>query len=149
LAQQRPGTFPASSTPDVGAIRALVDQYLSAYANKDLEGLIRLWSANSPDLESNKKATQRAFAADYKIDAQTVAISKIDVQGERASARVALEISAGKTDKPGLGKVNRALRFIKEDGKWKIWSNLSAEEDLARMLVAAGTDEARQTLLAE
>ncbi|PYT08793.1 MAG: hypothetical protein DMF60_03875, partial [Acidobacteria bacterium] len=153
-AQQQPQS--AQSLPSAkpeAAIRALVDQFFAAYARKDIEAFIRLWSAKSPDFESKKKAAQVLFADNEKIEVRSSYVSKESVDGESASARVALEIAAtdAKTHKPavGFGKMNRALRFVKESGIWKVWSETSAEEELAAALVAAKSDEERAALLTD
>ena len=80
---------------------------------KDIEGLIGLWSAKAPDLEAKQKAVQETFAKHAQIEVKNVAISKMRIAGEQASARVVVDIQAteAKTGKPakGWGRMNRAL----------------------------------------
>lgn len=133
------------------ALRAVVEEFFAAYAKEDLERFMGLWSANSPELESRRKAMQELFAANEKIDVKTLTISKVKVEGEKASVRIAIEITAldVKTGKPagGFGKMNRALDFVKEDGRWKVSRKAAADEDLAAALIVANTEAEREILL--
>lgn len=138
---------------DEAALRSATVQYFAAYAKEDLDGLMRLWSAKAPEAEARKRAFQELFAAYEQIEARSVVVKKITPEGEQARVRVALETAARetKTGQPakgaGFGKTNRVLRFINEDGTWKVWNEGSAEEELAKALVDAKTEEARASLL--
>jgi CHAT domain-containing protein/tetratricopeptide (TPR) repeat protein len=144
LAQE---TAPAVET----ALRGVVEEFFSAYAKEDLERFIGLWSINSPELQSRRKVMQEVFAANERIEVKTLTISKVKAESEKASVRVAIEITAldMKSGKPavGFGKMNRVLDFIKEEGRWKIWREVAAEEDLSAALIAAKTQDERKELL--
>jgi ketosteroid isomerase-like protein len=136
------------------ALRALTDKYFAAYTRKDLETVLALYSAGSPDLAANKKTLQQLFADTDRFDAKNLVVGKVAVNGSKASVSAAIEIAAAdvKTGKPaaGLGKMNLVLRFVKEGVVWKINSQSSATEDLMRSLLAAGSDdESRALLLSE
>ena len=141
-----------TSSPDESAIRAVLDQYFDAYAREDLEACIRLWSASSPNLASRKATLENLFKANDNFKVTNVAIRKLSMDGERATVRLVLEASAVdlKTKKPadGFGKLNRELQFVKENGAWKIWRDVAAEEELATKLVAAKSQEERDALTA-
>ncbi len=47
----------------------------------------------------------------------------------------------------GLGRLNRALRCIKEEGGWKVRSEMSVAREIAEALVSAPTDQQRAALL--
>src|SRR5262245_30722518 len=53
--KERPGS---ASAADEAALRALAQEFYSAYAKKDLEGFLRLWSARAPELEARRQAMQ-------------------------------------------------------------------------------------------
>ena len=141
----------AQAHTDDAELRHLVDQYFAAYAKKDLEGWRRLWSAKSPELASRQKAVEQLFADHEKIAVRSLTVRQVSAEGEKADLRVAVEMSAieAKTGQPaaGWGKMNRALHCVKEEGSWKIWREVAAEEDLAIALAAAKTDEERLALL--
>src|SRR6266478_6485014 len=82
-AQQQPQSAQSLPSPKPeAAIRALVDQFFAAYARKNIEAFIRLWSAKSPDFESKKKAAQVLFADNEKIEVRSSYVSKESVDGE-------------------------------------------------------------------
>ena len=93
------GLFPGSSVysvPNLSQssldtdVRAVVEQYFARYATKDLDGLLSLWSAKSPDYAALKKDLERQFAAeDYRLSAPS--ISRIKVEGEQASLRATVK----------------------------------------------------------
>ena len=142
-----------NTSPDTEkALRSVVDELFAAYAKEDIDGYMNLWSATSPDLEARRKALQDLFVASDRIDVKSLSISKVKVESEKASVRVALEITAlnMKTGKPSesFGKMNRAFDFIKEEGRWRVWREVAPEEDLAAVLISAKTQDERTSLLA-
>ncbi len=146
----RPGS---ASAADEAALRALAQEFYAAYAKKDLDGFLQLWSAKSPELAARRQAMQKLFADHEKIEVKDLVIRKMAVEGEKAKLRVEVEINAieTKTGKPapGLGKMIRALQGVKEEGAWKVWREATAVEDLADALVTVKTTAERSALLAE
>src|ERR1044072_5626526 len=149
-AQDESRTQP-TATSDGAALRALVEEFFGSYAQKDLDGFLRLWSAKSPELATRREAMQNFFVDHEKIEVKGLVIRKMAVEGEKAKLRVELEMSAieVKTSKPaaGLGKMVRALECMKEEGAWKVWREVPAEEDLATALALLKTDDERSALL--
>ncbi|MEP6635076.1 MAG: CHAT domain-containing protein [Acidobacteriota bacterium] len=141
----------SATANDEAALRSLVGQFFDAYAKEDSEGWLRLWSAKSPELAARRKSLQQLFADDDRIEVKDILIGRLAVEGDSASLRVSVEINAveAKTGKPatGLGKMNRAFRFVKEEGMWKVWGESSAEEDLVAALLAAKSEVERAALL--
>ena len=137
-----------ASPAEETALRGVVEEFFDAYAKEDLERFIGLWSAKSSELESRRKAMQEVFTAADKIEVKALTISKVKVESEKASMRVAIEMTAldVKSSKPapGFGKMNRALQFVKENGMWKVWREAAAEEELAAALVAATSAAERE-----
>lgn len=137
---------------DERALRHLAEEFYIAYQKQDLEKLMSMWSPRSPDSTTSRKVFQETFAA-AKIELKDFAIRKITLEGDNASVRVAVEMSAvdAETDKSavGFGKMNRTLHFIKEAGGWKVWRHVVGEEELAVALAAAKTEAERKTLLAD
>ena len=140
--KERPGSVSAA---DEAALRALAQEFYAAYAKKDLDGFLRLWSAKSPELASRRTAMQKLFADHEKIELKSLAIPKVTVDGEKGKARVEVEINAieAKTGKLSteFGQMKRSMHSVKEGGVWKVWQEASAAVDLADALVAAKTDD--------
>jgi CHAT domain-containing protein/Tfp pilus assembly protein PilF len=137
---------------DEASLRAALDQYLAAYAREDLEACVRLWSVNSPNLASRKDTLDKLFKANEGISIKNTTIHKVSADAERATVRLGVEVSAvdAKTKKTagGFGRLNRELQFVKENGDWKIWSDVAAEETFATALITAESREERDALWA-
>ncbi len=154
LSAQDKQSVPASVTPTASedaALHALVEQYIAAYAKKDLNGMMVLWSPNSPELNPRRKELETYFAENDKIAFAHVEIHPASGRGEKVRLRVSVEISAvdAKTGKTsvGSGKVERVFEFVKETGSWKVWREKDAFDDFAEGLVEETNESARTALL--
>jgi tetratricopeptide (TPR) repeat protein len=147
----RPQHTAPSVTEEEDAVKALISQYYSAYAKKDLEGLMRFWSAKSPEAESRKKSLQATLADCGEVHVNGLIVRGLIVAGKEARARVEVDISAvdAKTGKAltGFGKMHRAFRFVKDGDAWRISHEAAGEEDLAADVAAAKTEAEREALL--
>src|SRR5215468_9307918 len=74
-------TSPQSSSES--AVRAVAEKYFALYAAKDLDGLMSLWSEQSPDLESRKQEMQKLFAGYEKIEVKSLAVPGVKIEGEK------------------------------------------------------------------
>src|SRR5262249_28247535 len=139
-------------SPDQSLLRAAVTRYFDSYAKKDLDDLLKLWSAKAPDAGARKARLEQLFAANDKIEVKNLTVRLLTVDGNQASARIEVEISAvdTKTSKPaqGFGRMNRVMRLVRENGAWMIWREVAAEQELAEKRAAANSDEGRSALLA-
>src|SRR5262249_35485429 len=99
-----------------------------------------------------KARLEERFEDNDKIEVKNLTVRKLTVDGNQASARIEVEISAvdTKTSKPaqGFGRMNRVMRLVRENGAWMIWREVAAEQELAEKLAAANSDEGRSALLA-
>lgn len=115
-AKERP-----ASAADEAELRALAQEFYAAYAKKDLDGFLRLWSAKSPELDSRRTATQKLFADHEKIELKSLTVRKVTIDGEKAKLRVNVELNAveTKTGKPaaGLAQMQQRLECVREEGK--------------------------------
>jgi CHAT domain-containing protein/tetratricopeptide (TPR) repeat protein len=146
--QLAPGGAPS---PDEVALRALVVKYFDAYAKKDLDAVTAVWSKNEPGGASRRDRLQRTFAIeDYRFSEPL--ISRIKIEGARASARVVVERDAtrvrGSSTSIVKSTVRSDLSFVSEDGEWRILSEAPAVAGLMSALVAAKADSEREALLA-
>ena len=144
--------FPAQNA-DEERLRNLTERFFTAYRDKNLNELMRLWNNKSPDYPSNKKNFEENFSAVEKIELRSLQINKIKIDGEKASVRVVADINAvePKMNKAAVnfGKLYRTLEWTREEGQWKVWRYVSGVDELAEAVIAAKTEEERKTLLAE
>jgi CHAT domain-containing protein/Tfp pilus assembly protein PilF len=149
--------LPTASADDAADLKALVGRFFAAYAREDLEGLMSLWSAQSPELATRRQAMQQTFAAHDNIEVKSLAILKITAEaGNPASpfkVRVAVDMSAvdAQTGKPAasFGKMTRTLYLVKENNSWKVWRYVVSGQELVEALLLAKTKEERARLLKE
>ena len=146
--QLAPGGAPS---PDEVALRSLVVKYYDAYAKKDLDVITALWSKDAPGFAPRRDLMRRMFTAeDYRFSEP--AITRIKVEGARASARVIVERNTtrpiGSSGPIVKSTVRSDLSFVNENGEWKFWGEAPAVAGMANALAAAKTDDEREALLA-
>ena len=154
LAQIDPRALPphAASASQENTPSEVVEKFFFAYSKKDLEGFMALWSAKSPDFESRRKQTQELFNTRDRFQIEGLTLGQPILEPDKAKVRAslvmnAIELKTGKPA-PGSGKLTRNLYLVREDGNWKVWREVAAEEDLAATLMTAKTGSERETLLA-
>ncbi|HEV2800061.1 MAG TPA: CHAT domain-containing tetratricopeptide repeat protein [Pyrinomonadaceae bacterium] len=142
-----PSSPPLSHSSPEGDV---VAQYFARYAAKDLDGVISLWSRKSPDYAALRQRLQSQFAAeDCSFGAPF--ISRVRDDGERASLRASV-MQAVVDPRSSQRRERRAVHnfdFVREEGRWKVWRSVPAEEDLAEALAAAASEAERARLIAE
>jgi tetratricopeptide (TPR) repeat protein/CHAT domain-containing protein len=145
--QLAPGGAPS---PDEAALRALVVKYFDAYAKKDLDAIMALWSKDAPGGDARRLRLNGRFAdEDYQFSEPV--ISRIRIEGAHASARALIERRVTRfrgSPTMNINSVRSNLSFVKESGEWKLWSETPAVAGLANALTAAKTDAEREALLA-
>jgi CHAT domain-containing protein len=139
LLQSRSYSFVRYQSADEVALRALMENYLTAYGKEDFEALVKLWSARSQDLARSFETLQVIFQTeDYRFSDNTV--SNIKISNNRAVLQVAAKAAITKTSSNEF-REERFLRnfaLVKEGGDWKIWRDASASEDLSDFLKEGG-----------
>ncbi|MDT4897388.1 MAG: hypothetical protein QOH25_2465 [Acidobacteriota bacterium] len=143
-------------TDDEAAIQKVIMSGYRAYATRDAAALFSLFSERSPYLPEFKLYFQQEFSRNEKTRIESMSVNllrKIDFAGDKATARVYTEIRATYTDtgKPaeGFGDTDHILRFVKEDGVWKVWQFVDTAEELIPDLLAAKTDEEVAAIIKE
>src|SRR5215468_3031226 len=90
---QSSSSVPASPQSSAeSALRAVVEQYFTLYAGKDLDGLMSLWSEKSPDYASIKESLRRQFTTEDSRFGLP-AISRLKVEGEKAGLRATISLT--------------------------------------------------------
>src|SRR5918992_3057359 len=137
---------------DDTALRDLTRKFLEAFQEKNVEKLVSLWNAKSPDLATFTAAMKQKFGEVGAIQLENSLIRQLTIEGDQAVIGITVDIRATdlKSGQPaaGFGRVNRTLRFVKEEGSWKLWRYGPTEDDLASSLMSAKTEQERLALLA-
>src|SRR5262249_47163257 len=151
--QSAPSALVTRDSADETALRALAEAYFHAWAAKDLDGFLSLWSDKSTELEARRKGAQELFAGSEKIELRNLTIRAVKVEGDNARVRVetdtrVTEAGTGK-EKAGYGKTLRTLECVEEEGHWKVRGEASTYDEIGAALAAAKSDQERAALLAE
>src|SRR5712692_643477 len=85
--------FAFAQSSDEIALRALTEKFFSAYEKADLDGVMYLWDEKSTEFAVSKQNFQQYFVAN-KIEIKNLSIGKITLNGEKATVRVVVEITA-------------------------------------------------------
>src|SRR5688572_29645817 len=140
----------AAQADDTAAIRKLVEQFFSAYAKEDIEGLMSLWSQDSTELTTSKQSFQKAFSDLNNIEVKNLDLRKVTLEADKATVRLQMEVSAldAKTGKPvdSLRKENRILRLVNQRGDWKVSQYVVTENELAVAMLASKSTAERRAL---
>jgi CHAT domain-containing protein/Tfp pilus assembly protein PilF len=141
----------AQTADETALLRAAAQSFFTAYQRKEVEGLLELWSAKSPELAAFAAEVRQTFPLLARVALKSVTVRRVTAEGTQAFVRVAVEMHADvlETGRPaaGFGKLNRTLRFVKEDGRWKLWAYAASENELAQALVSAKSEGEQAALL--
>jgi hypothetical protein len=128
-----------AQTPDETAIQKVILDGYRAYATRDAPALFALFSERSPYLPEFKLYFQQEFSRNEKTRIESMKVNllrKLVFEGDKATARVYAEIKATYTDtgRPaeGFEDTDHTLRFVKEDGVWKVWQFLDTAKKRQR-----------------
>jgi CHAT domain-containing protein/uncharacterized protein HemY len=146
-----PAASAVQHSTDETALRTLAEAFYGAWAAKDLDGYMRLWSAQAPELEANKKAAAELFANSARIALTSFTVRRVGLVGKKAWVRVELDAQVidaqtGK-EKAGYGKAQRTLACAKEADGWKVVRELVSFVALAEAVVAGQDDQERSAIL--
>jgi CHAT domain-containing protein/tetratricopeptide (TPR) repeat protein len=151
LAQHKSGSVNATAMQaEEAALRAVVEKFYVAYGKKDLAGLLALWSEKSPDLAAQRKTLEQQFTGeDYRFDSPL--ISRVKVDGDKASLRVAVELTITnlQNKQSRQERIIRNFGLVKEGGEWKVSRYVPAVDDLVAAVAMAKSEVEQAKLLAE
>lgn len=132
-------------------IRQLVQQFFTAYAREDLEGLMALWSAKS-NPQTSREEFLKVFQDYQNIEVKSLVIGQIAIASGEAKVLLKTELGAidAKSGKPAELFVkenrNRTLNLVKQEEQWRVRQYIATEETLADSLLAIKTEAERQAL---
>lgn len=140
-----------AQTADEGLVRGVATSFFEAYQRKDADGLIALWSTKAPDLATFTADVRQSASIATGFEMKGFEIQRITVSDTTAIARVKVAVQAteAKAGQPAneVKQLNRTLRLVKEDGRWKVLQYEPAERELAINLVSAKTESDQKALL--
>jgi CHAT domain-containing protein/tetratricopeptide (TPR) repeat protein len=129
------GAAPRNQQSDEAALIALIAKYHAAYAQKDLRGLVAIWSLRSPELAAGIEEAQQTMARG-SIDASNVLVSQIKISGNKAILQASVDFESSDTQ-TGVKRRERRVRnfaLIKDDAEWRVWRDASSTQDLSSFL---------------
>src|SRR5215472_7668745 len=135
---------------DEAQVRAIANRFFEFARNRDLTGLMSLWSAASPEKEAVRRRFESIFTHGGSFQVEGVTLEKIDWDGDKAAVTLSGEFvvlargGVKPTRAPGRGF--RVCRLAKERGTWKIWSYETNSFGFAARL-AVEQDETRRAIL--
>jgi len=145
------GVSRAQAPDENSTLRDLTRNFFAAFQEKNVEKLLALWSAKSPEVTPFSASVKQRFAEVGPVELKSLDFRRVTVEPAESVVRVTADMQATdvKSGKPatGFGRVNRTLRFVKEDGRWKLWRFESTEDELVSSLMSAKTETDRTTLL--
>jgi CHAT domain-containing protein/tetratricopeptide (TPR) repeat protein len=132
---------------DTAALRELAENLHGAYAQKDLDRLLSLWSEQSPQRATQRQAAQKLFSSGPGVAIHETTAGTPEIAADRARVRIEREVTA--PDPKISDKKRLVLECVKEPGGWRIWKLITAAEDLATRLANTAADSDRALLLAQ
>lgn len=141
----------AQQLDDISVLRDLTRSFFEASQRKDIDVVVNLWSAKAPDLPVFTAALKKSFSEVGSIELKGLEIHQVTVADVQSIVKVTVEMQGTdlKSAKahPDFGRRNRTLRFVKEDGQWKLWQFVASEQEFARTLLSAKTENDQMALL--
>src|SRR5215211_4865396 len=143
-------THTNAQSDDRAGVRRVVSQFFDAFQQKDLPGVMALWSENSPDLTADRQIMQQTFASYRTIEVKNALVNRITIDTDKASVQLTFELNAVGTQPDASAtrsQLIRTIQLIKESSGWKVWKYLTREDQFAETLSAVATQEEMTTLL--
>ncbi|MFN0112674.1 MAG: CHAT domain-containing protein [Blastocatellia bacterium] len=136
----------AFAQSDEELLRSLVGKYFDAFARKDWATMESIWHKNSPGKGQRFEVFPRQFA-DGDLSFSSAVVSRLKMENSAISLRVATRRTVKQGNTTSITDVRIEMSFIKENGEWKLWSDMSPVTALLNALTEAKTDDARRRLL--
>ena len=137
----------AQTNDDTTLASSVASSFFTAYQQKDIDGLSALWSPKAPELATFTADLRKTFADG--IEMKSFEIRRITVAGASAIVRARIVLQDSKSEQPAKagGPLNRTLRLVKEEERWKVWEYGPSERELATNLVSAKTESDQAAML--
>lgn len=131
---------------DEDLLRTIVRKYFDAYAHKDWPAIQMIWHPGSPGRGQRFEVFARQYA-EAELSFSDLTISRIKFEGNTGSLRVSASRRVKTVNANSLTDIRIEMAFVRENGEWKLWSEISPITGLLNALTEANTDEERRRLL--
>ena len=140
----------AAQQPDEAGVHLLVQKLRAAYGAKDLDAILALWSAQSPQRAAARESAQKMLGSSQAIDIRESATHPPEIAGDRGRLYLDREIAAAPqaTKTSASKKESLVLECIREQGDWRISKETPAAEDLSELLAKTSAEKDQADLLA-
>ena len=135
----------SAQEPDAAVLRNLAERLQGAYAQRDADALLSLWSEKSPQRPAQREQLRKLFGSPGAIGIRQSIIGEPEINRDRARLRVSREIASGTA--PNAGTKTVIIECVREPAGWKVWKEDSAADELAARLIASITEKERSDLL--
>ncbi len=139
----------ADGDADEKAIRELAGRFFDAYASKDVDACMALWSQQSPDYETHKKTMAGLFAQTGPIKVQSLTVMRVRRDGDAATRCIQCarrlagdDLKTGKLHS-SLGMLDCVLDLGRAGGAWKVLGYDSSDVVLIVRLAEANSKAER------
>lgn len=140
-----------SQAADKEEIQPVIRRFFALYEAKDLRQLMEMWTGELSDLEYARRRLWQTFDENDEITVRNLSFADVSVQGDKATARVSLEITFTNakpdTSAQPTAPYIRIFQLARSGDDWRIVSFRSPEEQLAVAIESAATQEERESLL--
>ncbi len=144
--QSSPSALNSNQSPAEAAVSRVVEKYFALYDSKDLDGLMRLWSAKTPELAGKRIAIASQLKT-FDSGLTGLTVSRLKVEGELATLRAAVQIK--RNGQTVLERQTNNFQLVREGEEWKLWELTPAVNDLAAALGKARSEEEQEHLLGQ
>jgi tetratricopeptide (TPR) repeat protein len=130
--------FPSQSfgqTTDEAALRTLVERYIEAYGKKDIITLMGSWTLRSPDAIPHLEKLQQSLESEAYAFANLL-VTDLKIAGIRATLSFDADVSIAASGETRKEHWARRLALLKEQGSWRIWSEVPATRNVEAFLKA-------------
>ena len=139
-----------AQSDDEANVRRVVDQFFAAFQQKDLPGVMALWSEKSPDLTAGRQIMQQTFATYRTIEVKNLLLNKITIDTDKASVQLSAGLSVVSTQPDASAtplQMIRTIHLVKDSSGWRVWKYLTREDEFAETLSAITSLEESSALL--
>lgn len=133
---------------DEESLRAVVGKYFDAYGRKDWSAMQAIWHTDSPGRAHRSEVLARQFG-NAELSFSDLIVSRVKIEGNTGSLRVSARRRVKNGNVNSITDVRVEMAFVKENGEWKVWSEVSPISGLLNALTEIKTDEERRRLLGQ
>jgi CHAT domain-containing protein/lipopolysaccharide biosynthesis regulator YciM len=134
----------SKASPDETAARLVVKEFFTEYGKKNLAAMLSLWRRNTPELTQHKQSLRRQFSSeDVRFDNLAILLLSKDTTAVMFRVTADMVSVDLKTTVSRMERLERTIRLVREDEKWRIFQYRSPVDEFADHLLSLATDADR------